>query len=98
VGALIGEALPTTHAMRIVRGMLLRDNGLAEIFPDVWPIALFMLITVSVVVWFAAKPWSDRECITDPIVPTPTIAIRMAATAGISEPLLRRMPESRLPQ
>jgi hypothetical protein len=52
VGSLIGEALPTTHAMRMVRGMLLRDNGLAEIFPDVWPIALFMLITVSVAVWF----------------------------------------------
>jgi hypothetical protein len=38
--------------MRMVRGVLLRDNGLAEIFPDVWPLALFMLITVSVAVWF----------------------------------------------
>ena len=41
-----------TGFMRMVRGMLLRDNGLAEIFPDVWPLALFMLITVSVAVWF----------------------------------------------
>jgi ABC-type multidrug transport system permease subunit len=48
----IGEALPTTHAMRIVRGMLLKGNGLTEILPDVWPIALFMLVTVSVAVWF----------------------------------------------
>ena len=48
----IGELVPTTHAMRIVRGMLLKGNGLAEIFPDVWPIALFMLVTVVVAVYF----------------------------------------------
>jgi ABC-type multidrug transport system permease subunit len=48
----IGELLPTTHAMRIVRGMLLKGNGLTEIFPDVWPIALFMVVTVTIAVWF----------------------------------------------
>jgi hypothetical protein len=48
----LGEALPTTHAMRIVRGMLLKGNGLTEILPDVWSIVLFMLVTVSVAVWF----------------------------------------------
>ncbi|HSI82331.1 MAG: ABC transporter permease [Candidatus Methylacidiphilales bacterium] len=44
----IGEIIPTTHAMRIVRGMLLKGNGLEEIWPDVWPIALFTLVTVTV--------------------------------------------------
>ena len=48
----IGELIPTTHAMRIVRGVLLKGNGLAEIFPDVWPIALFMVVTVAIAVRF----------------------------------------------
>lgn len=47
-----GEMVPTTHAMRIVRGVLLKGNGLNEIFPDVWPIALFMVITVAIAVYF----------------------------------------------
>ncbi|HTB81067.1 MAG TPA: ABC transporter permease, partial [Opitutaceae bacterium] len=36
----IGEAIPTTHAMRIVRGVLLKGNGGTDILPDLWPIAL----------------------------------------------------------
>jgi ABC-2 type transport system permease protein len=37
----IGEALPATHFLRIVRGILLKDNGMAEIWPDLWPLFLF---------------------------------------------------------
>ncbi len=37
----LGEVFPTTHAMRIVRGMLLKGAGWAEIAPDLWPMALF---------------------------------------------------------
>ncbi|MBB2167475.1 ABC transporter permease [Gluconacetobacter aggeris] len=48
----IGEGMPTTHAMRIVRGVLLKGNGLAEILPDLWPIVLFTLCTVAVAVRF----------------------------------------------
>jgi ABC-type multidrug transport system permease subunit len=48
----IGEALPTTHAIRIVRGMLLKGNGLSDVLPDMWPIALFMLIAVLAAVRF----------------------------------------------
>jgi ABC-type multidrug transport system permease subunit len=47
-----GEILPTTHAMRIVRGMLLKGNGWTEIAPDLWPIALFTLVVVGIAVWF----------------------------------------------
>jgi ABC-2 type transport system permease protein len=47
-----GEVFPTTHAMRIVRGMLLKGNGWSEIAPDLWPIALFMLCAVGLAVWF----------------------------------------------
>jgi ABC-2 type transport system permease protein len=44
----IGEVLPTTHFLRIVRGVLLKDNGFSEIWPDLWPLILFMF-AVSVV-------------------------------------------------
>ena len=47
-----GEVFPTTHAMRIVRGMLLKGNGWTEIAPELWPIALFTLCAVGVAVWF----------------------------------------------
>jgi len=48
----VGEILPTTHAMRIVRGMLLKGNGWSEIAPDLWPMALFALCVVTVAAWF----------------------------------------------
>jgi ABC-2 type transport system permease protein len=39
----IGEVLPLTHFLRIVRGILLKGNGLAEILPDLWPMLAFLL-------------------------------------------------------
>jgi ABC-2 type transport system permease protein len=43
----IGEALPVTHFLRIVRGILLKGNGPTEIWPDLWPLALFMFVVVG---------------------------------------------------
>jgi len=40
----IGEMLPATHFLRIIRGILLKDNGLPEIWPDIWPLLLFTLV------------------------------------------------------
>jgi ABC-2 type transport system permease protein len=40
----IGEALPATHFLRIVRGIMLKGNGLAEIWPELWPLFLFTLV------------------------------------------------------
>jgi ABC-2 type transport system permease protein len=40
----IGEALPATHFLRIVRGILLKGNGITEIWPDLWPLFLFTLV------------------------------------------------------
>lgn len=37
----LGEVLPATHFLRIVRGILLKDNGFGEIWPDLWPLILF---------------------------------------------------------
>ncbi len=47
----IGEIFPTTHAMRIVRGMLLKGNGWSEIAPELWPIALFTVAVTAFAVW-----------------------------------------------
>lgn len=44
----IGSALPLTHFLRIVRGILLKGNGLAEILPHLWPLALFFLAAITV--------------------------------------------------
>jgi ABC-type multidrug transport system permease subunit len=48
----VGEIFPTTHAMRIVRGMLLKGNDLSAILPELWPIIGFTLVVVAIAVWF----------------------------------------------
>ena len=47
----IGELLPITHVLRITRGILLKGNGLAEILPELWPIAAFTLAVAVVAIW-----------------------------------------------
>ncbi len=47
----LGEVFPTTHAMRIVRGMLLKGNGWSEIAPELWPMALFAVCITAFAVW-----------------------------------------------
>lgn len=41
---IIGEALPLTHFLRIVRGIMLKNNGWLNTWPELWPILLFLLI------------------------------------------------------
>lgn len=48
----LGEIFPATHALRIVRGVLLKGNGAADIWPDLWPIALFTLVVGVIAIWF----------------------------------------------
>jgi len=43
----IGEALPATHFLRIVRGIMLKGNIMTEIWPDLWPLFLFTLVSGS---------------------------------------------------
>ena len=47
----LGEVFPLTHFLRIVRGILLKGNGMAEIYPSVWPIALFMVLAGAVALY-----------------------------------------------
>ena len=44
----VGEVLPLTHFLRIVRGILLKGNGLADIAPEIWPIALFTAVALTI--------------------------------------------------
>jgi ABC-2 type transport system permease protein len=44
----VGTILPNTHFLRIVRGILLKGNGLAEIAPEIWPLLLFLLVAMTV--------------------------------------------------
>jgi ABC-2 type transport system permease protein len=46
----VGEMLPLTHTLRICRGMLLKGNGLAEIWPDLWPMLVFALVVGAIAV------------------------------------------------
>ncbi len=48
----VGELLPATHTMRILRGLLLKGNQLPDILPELWPIALFTLAVVVIAVKF----------------------------------------------
>ena len=41
---IVGQALPLTHFLRIIRGVLLKGNGWMEIWPELWPIGAFMLV------------------------------------------------------
>ena len=40
----IGQILPLTHFLRAVRGIMLKGNGLAETLPNLWPVALFLVV------------------------------------------------------
>jgi ABC-2 type transport system permease protein len=44
----IGECLPLTHFLRIVRGILLKGNGLPEIASELWAIALFTTVVLTI--------------------------------------------------
>ncbi|HDH01444.1 MAG TPA: ABC transporter permease, partial [Nitrospirae bacterium] len=43
----IGSALPLTHYLRLVRGILLKGNGLSDVLVHLWPIALFMTLALA---------------------------------------------------
>jgi ABC-2 type transport system permease protein len=44
----IGEALPLTHFLRIVRGVMLKGNDAAQLWPHVWPLLLFTLVVLGI--------------------------------------------------
>ena len=40
----IGEVLPLTHFLRIVRGILLKGNTASQLLPELWPMLAFLFI------------------------------------------------------
>jgi ABC-2 type transport system permease protein len=44
----IGEALPLTHFLRIVRGIMLKGNELAQVLPELWPMLAFLTVAGAV--------------------------------------------------
>ncbi|MCC7485606.1 MAG: ABC transporter permease [Burkholderiales bacterium] len=42
----LGSALPLTHFLILVRGIMLKGSELPELWPRLWPIALFMLLVM----------------------------------------------------
>jgi ABC-2 type transport system permease protein len=45
---MLGEVFPLTHFLRIVRGILLKGNGLQDIAPQMWQIGLFTAVVLAV--------------------------------------------------
>ena len=46
-----GQIFPVTHALRIMRSVLLKGDGMAEIVPELWPIVAFTLVMGLVATW-----------------------------------------------
>lgn len=43
---IIGELLPLTHFLRVLRGILLKGNTFVDVWPDIWPILVFGVIVM----------------------------------------------------
>jgi ABC-2 type transport system permease protein len=46
----IGELFPNTHYIRILIDVMLKDDGFSEIWPDLWPILLFVVILLIITI------------------------------------------------
>src|SRR5690606_19241814 len=44
----LGSALPLTHFLRIVRGILLKGNQFSDIAQHLWPLLLFLTVALTI--------------------------------------------------
>jgi len=44
----VGYLLPLTHFLVLVRGILLKGNGAAVLWPQIWPILTFMVVVILI--------------------------------------------------
>ena len=44
----LGEVLPLTHFLRIVRGIMLKGNNLLQVLPELWPMLAFLFFAGAV--------------------------------------------------
>ncbi|MCW5636931.1 MAG: ABC transporter permease [Rubrivivax sp.] len=40
----LGEVLPLTHFLRVVRGIMLKGNGWPQVLPELWPMLAFLVV------------------------------------------------------
>ncbi|MCB9365961.1 MAG: ABC transporter permease [Calditrichaeota bacterium] len=48
----IGNLLPLTHFNRMIRGIVLKGSGFSSLWPETWPILLFMAVMMLIAVRF----------------------------------------------
>jgi ABC-2 type transport system permease protein len=46
----LGDLLPLTYFNRLVRGIMLKGNGLSNSWPSIWPLIVFTLVVMTVAV------------------------------------------------
>lgn len=44
----VGSVLPLTHFLRLVRGILLKGNGLDDALSNIWPICVFLVVVLTI--------------------------------------------------
>ncbi len=43
----LGEMIPTTHFIRAVRAIMLKEAGFPDVVPDLWPLALIFAVIAA---------------------------------------------------
>jgi ABC-2 type transport system permease protein len=56
---MLGEILPLTHLLRAVRAIMLKGANLTEVAPNLWPMALFLLVVGGIALKHIARRWTD---------------------------------------
>ena len=51
----VGEILPLTYFNRLIRGIVLKDNNLSMLWPNMWPLMLIGVIMMTLAVKFYKK-------------------------------------------
>jgi len=44
----IGSLLPLTYCLRITRGILLKGINFTDVWPNLWPIIVFMVVALLI--------------------------------------------------
>ena len=47
---ILGEVLPLTHFLRIIRGILLKDSGFMVVASELWPILIFLCLAFGIAI------------------------------------------------